>query len=114
MNLVFYESRLFSRSRQDYLDDDAFVLLQSVLLIDPERGEVIPGTGGFRKMRWPDSRRGKGTRGGLRIVYYYFDSENTIWFVAVYDKNEVGDLTTSEKRALKEAVLAERNARGRS
>ncbi len=38
----------------------------------PELGDLMPGTGGFRKLRWADARRGKGRRGGLRIIYYHF------------------------------------------
>ena len=59
---------------------------------------MMPGTGGFRKMRWPDVRRGKGRRGGLRIINYYFKSDHQIWLMAVYDKDEALDLITEEKR----------------
>lgn len=71
----------------------------------------MPGTGGFRKMRWADARRGKGRRGGLRIIYYYFQSAQQIWLMTVYDKNEASDLTAGEKKELKAAVESERRAR---
>jgi hypothetical protein len=74
----------------------------------------MPGTGGFRKLRWKDPRRGKGTRGGLRIIYYHFASDQQIWLMALYDKNEAADLTAQEKQALKRALereLAARQAR---
>ena len=67
----------------------------------------MPGTGGFRKLRWADPRRGKGRRGGLRIIYYYFSSERQIWLVTLYDKDEAADLTPKEKTALKAAIDAE-------
>jgi hypothetical protein len=59
---LFVELPAFSRYRQDYLDDEAFRALQSSLLANPEIGDVIEGTGGLRKMRQGDLRRGKGKR----------------------------------------------------
>ena len=51
----------------------------------------MPSTGGFRKMRWADARRGKGRRGGLRIIYYHFKSDHQIWLMTVFDKDEASD-----------------------
>ncbi len=78
---------------------------------NPGRGEIMPGTGGFRKLRWRDPRRGKGKRGGLRVIYYYLTSDHQIWFVTIYDKDEMMDLTVEEKRILKRAVQTELAAR---
>lgn len=71
----------------------------------------MPGTGGFRKYRWRDAARSKGKRGGLRVVYDYFAEDQQVWFVAVYGKNDVADLTPSEKKQLKVAISAELDAR---
>ena len=71
----------------------------------------MPGTGGFRKMRWADARRGKGQRGGLRIIYYYFPADHQIWLMTLYDKNEASDLTAREKKALKAAMESELKTR---
>jgi hypothetical protein len=71
----------------------------------------MPGTGSFRKMRWADVRRGKGRRGGLRIVYYHFRSDHQIWLMTLYDKDEASDLTVKEKNALKAAIQSELAAR---
>ena len=68
---VFVELPAFERYRADYLDDAVFAELQRALMQNPEAGEVIEGTGGLRKMRFADARRGKGKRGGLRVIYYY-------------------------------------------
>ena len=70
MQLVFFETPLFSRLLPNYLDDESYRSLQRVLLENPEHGQLIRGTGGFRKIRWRDARRGKGARGGLRVIYY--------------------------------------------
>ncbi len=53
------------------------------------------------------NRRGKGRRGGLRIIYYYFLSDQQIWLMTLYDKNEASDLTPREKKALQAAIAAE-------
>jgi hypothetical protein len=71
----------------------------------------MPGTGGFRKVRWADNRRGKGKRGGLRVIYYYLSFDYQIWFFTLYDKDEASDLTAHEKRVLKSAIEAELAAR---
>jgi hypothetical protein len=67
---VFVELPPFERYRADYLDDDAFLRLQQLLMLNPAAGALIPGTGGLRKLRYSDERRGKGKRGGLRVIYY--------------------------------------------
>jgi hypothetical protein len=72
---------------------------------------MMPGTGGFRKLRWADQRRGKGRRGGLRIIYYYFSREQQIWLMTLYGKNEADDLTAAEKSALRDSIADELKAR---
>ena len=71
----------------------------------------MPGTGGFRKVRWEDSHRGKGKRGGLRVIYYYLTADQQIWLFNLYDKDGATDLTSGEKKALKKAIQAELEAR---
>ena len=71
----------------------------------------MPGTRGFRKVRWRDPSRGKGRRGGLRIIYYYFSTDRQIWLMTLYSKDEAPDLTPKQKRALTSAIQAERRAR---
>jgi mRNA-degrading endonuclease RelE of RelBE toxin-antitoxin system len=70
--MEFIETPAFTRHVSDYLAEDQYRQLQNELAGNPERGDLMPGTGGFRKLRWADPRRGKGRRGGLRIIYYYF------------------------------------------
>ena len=59
----------FERLRASYQSDEEFGALQQALMARPQAGDVIPGAGGLRKLRFADRRRGKGTRGGLRIIY---------------------------------------------
>ena len=111
--LEFVEAPAFSRYRDDYLDDEEFRELQWALAANPEVGDLIPGAGGIRKLRWKDSRRSKGKRGGLRIIYYLFLSDEEIWLLTLYDKNEAADLSKDEKTQLKRALEAERATRKR-
>jgi len=114
VSLQFVEAPLFTRLVNDYLSDDDYRDLQVHLAREPESGAVIQGTGGFRKLRWDDRRRRRGKRGGLRIVYYYFASDAQLWFVTIYRKGEVADLSTGEKRALSAALDWEREQRRQS
>jgi hypothetical protein len=81
------------------------------LLGDPECGDVIVGTGGLRKMRFADARRGKGKRGGLRIVYFWWLRGAQFWLFTIYDKDEMEDLSPREKKALKRMLEDELRAR---
>jgi hypothetical protein len=105
------EAPAFTRYVDEYLDDEQYRALQTALANDPEAGDVMPGTGGFRKMRWADPGRGKGRRGGLRVIYYYFEMDQQIWMMTIYGKNEAADLSAGEKKALKTAIESETRQR---
>jgi hypothetical protein len=109
--MEFIESAVFSRYHREYLSEDEYRSFQEALAANPMAGDVMPGTGGFRKVRWADPRRGKGRRGGLRIIYYYWSADWQIWLMTIYDKSEMVDLSAAEKKALREAVETE--AKGR-
>ena len=111
MKAVFVELPAFERHRADYLDDDSFQSLQNLLIMHPEAGNVIPGTGGLRKLRFADPRRGKGKRGGLRVIYYWWNPGLQFWLFTIYDKDEVADLTPQQCKALKAMLKAELEAR---
>jgi hypothetical protein len=109
--MEFVEAPAFTRNLRGYFNDDDYRELQTALAANPELGDLMPGTGGFRKMRWADARRGKGRRGGLRIIYYYFPSDYQIWLMTLYDKGEAADLTAAEKKMLKRAIEGELKVR---
>lgn len=113
MKAVFIELPPFERRRQDYLDDEAYGELQRTLLANPLASDVIEGTGGLRKIRYRDSRRSKGKRGGLRVIYYWWLNGSQFWLFTVYDKDEVTDLTATEKKALKALLESEVAARSK-
>ena len=111
MKLVFLETPVFTRLFGCYLTDKSYRELQRTLMENPEMGDVMPGTGGFRKVRWEDTRRGKGKRGGLRVIYYYLSADHQIWFFTLYSKDEATDLAAREKSLLKKAIRTELEAR---
>ncbi|MFN7982482.1 MAG: hypothetical protein U0Q11_11535 [Vicinamibacterales bacterium] len=109
--MEFIEAPVFTALHRRYMDDDVYRALQSHLAEAPEAGDVMPGTGGFRKLRWAEAGRGKGKRGGLRVIYYYFPDDDQVWLVTLYGKGEVADLNATEKRQLKTAISIEAAAR---
>ena len=96
----FIESKLFSRLLGDYLTDDAYAQLQAALAEAPERGAVVPGSGGVRKLRW--SQPGRGKRGGVRVIYYAKTHEGSIWMLTIYAKNEEQSIPAHVLRKIKE------------
>jgi hypothetical protein len=101
MKALFVELPAFERSRSAYLTDEALRGLQNAMLKNPEAGDVITGTGGLRKVRHGDATRGKGKRGGLRIIYYWWEPKRQFWLFTLYDKDELDDLSPKEKALLK-------------
>lgn len=113
MKAVFVELPPFERYRPDYLDDDAFLRLQRLLMLNPEAGALIPGTGGLWKLRFADERRGKGKRGGLRVIFYWWDAGMQFWLFTIYDKDEMSDLTKAQREMLKQMIKTELEERRR-
>jgi len=85
-DMEFIETSLFTRIIYDYLSEDEYLGLQVHLLNHPESGKIIRGSGGVRKIRWSTS--GKGKSGGIRVIYYWKVSNDEIWLLTVYAKNE--------------------------
>ena len=107
MEFVFVELPLFARFRAAYLDDEAFRELQRQLLQTPTAGAVIPEAGGLRKLRFRDRRRHHGKRGGLRVIYFWWESGGQFWLFTLYDKGEAADLTVTQRRLLRGLLHAE-------
>jgi len=94
---TFIESIEFTDWFEAYLGDEGLLALQRVLLDDPDAGDVMPGCGGLRKLRVADPRRGKGKRGGARVIYLHVEEANVIFLVTVYGKNQKDDLSADDK-----------------
>jgi len=107
MEAIFVESTLFEKLRTNYFSDDEFRDLQLALLANPKSGSVIQGTDGLRKIRF--KAKGKGKRGGVRVIYYFLDQKDRFYLLTLYSKNEVTDLTASQKNRLKQFMEVWRN-----
>ncbi len=111
MKALFVELPAFSRFRADYLDDEGFRALQNPLMENPATGDVIEGTGGLRELRHAGPRRGKWKRGGLRVIYFWWEAGWQFWLFALYDKDEMEDLSAKDKKLLKDMLKRELEAR---
>jgi mRNA-degrading endonuclease RelE of RelBE toxin-antitoxin system len=98
--VVFVETPIFTRRIADYLNDEEYSRLQSFPAVHPETGKIIQGSGGIRKLRWAGSGRGK--RGGLRVIYYWWVSNDRISMLTVYPKSEMDDLTAEQLKQLRQ------------
>ncbi|ADE13444.1 conserved hypothetical protein [Nitrosococcus halophilus Nc 4] len=81
---IFVESSAFERVCSVYLNDDEYAELQQYMIRNPEAGQVVPGSGGVRKLRW--TRQGMGKRGGLRVIYFVRYKPNEFWMLTAYSK----------------------------
>ena len=77
--------------------------MQLFLAAQPDAGNLIRGSGGLRKLRWAGSGRGK--RGGLRVIYYWWVAKDRISLLLVYPKNEIDDLTADQLKQLKGQLM---------
>lgn len=103
MTRTFKEMESFTRKWKEMgLNDDDLITLQKILLKDPKIGDVIPGTGGIRKIRIPVDNIGK--RSGGRVIYIDIEVKESIYLLDVYAKNEKTDLTEKEKKLLSKLV----------
>ena len=101
--MEFIETSIFTKQIRALLHDDDYASLQETLAKYPHAGDVIPGGGGLRKIRWRSGIAGKGKRGGLRMIYYC-ESEDRIYLLFAYDKTRQGDLTRPQLKALSDYV----------
>ena len=79
-------------------DEDRQVLID-YLAWNPTAGDLIPGTGGVRKLRW--GLQGRGKRGGARIIYYFHSDEMPLFALTAFAKNERADLSQEDRNALR-------------
>ncbi len=98
----FIELPSFSSYRDDYFTDEQFSELQQFLITEPKNGDVVPHTGGVRKLRW--KRAGMGKRGGLRVLYFIQDDKYRIWFLTVYSKSACENISANTLNALREVA----------
>lgn len=92
----------FARAIASMLSADEIADLTFQIASNPDQGEIMPGTGGVRKIRW--AIQGRGKRGGARVIYYYYDREVPIFLLTAFAKNERTDLKQAQKNELRKLV----------
>lgn len=102
---VFIETKLFTRLFDEIFSDDDLAELQDFLRANPEAGDIVPGSGGVRKMRW--AMPGRGKRGGLRIIYYLRSKQGQIWLLTLYRKSETDNIPGRVLKQIKEEIDGE-------
>lgn len=100
--ITLVELTSWSKQVKDVFDEDEYDALMQFLAWHPEAGDVMPGTGGVRKLRWPAKSQGK--RSGARVIYYFRDLNMPVYLLAVYTKGQKTDLTAAERRAMEAFV----------
>jgi len=77
--MVFIETSIFTKLLSKYMKDDEYRLFQLYLMNNPDKGDLIKGCGGVRKIRWAINNKGKS--GGIRVIYYWRDKASETWLL---------------------------------
>lgn len=101
----FIQTPIFTKELQNLLEDEEYRALQLALLFRPEQGVIIPGAGGLRKIRW--RQKGKGKRGGCRVIYYWDEAHEIFYMLLAYAKSKQEDLTPAQMKVLTKLVREE-------
>ena len=96
--IAVVETEEFLADVKGVLSEDEHDDLILYVALHPEAGDVIPETGGLRKLRW--TAKGKGKRGGSRVIYYFHDIHVPLFLMAIFAKNVQTDLSTRQRKAL--------------
>jgi hypothetical protein len=96
------ETPTFSTDAARIWDEEERGAFCAWLAVHPKAGDVIPGSGGCRKVRW--RREGIGKRGGVRVVYYLQLEDGRIWLLTIYPKSMVGNIPAPILKAIREEI----------
>jgi hypothetical protein len=93
------ETPLFIRQAREVWEDSEREAFVEFIAQNPKEGDVIPETGGVRKIRW--IRPGSGKRGGARVIYFYYNGDRPLYLLMVYAKARQENLTPEEKKIVR-------------
>jgi hypothetical protein len=97
--VTFEEDPDFTEKALRLIGDDEIFAIQLYLMEQPDAGDIIPGSGGCRKLRW--AAKGHGKRGGARVIYYWITADDRILLLDLYAKNESANLSQAQLKELK-------------
>jgi len=100
--LTVAETEIFSADAKSIWTDAERLEFIAWIAANPLTGDVIPGSGGCRKVRW--SRAGIGKRGGARIIYFNRLENGVIWLLVIYAKAVRGNIPAHLLKAIKETI----------
>ena len=111
--MTVVETVRFLRDAENLMPESDRARLVEFVGANPESGDVIPETGGVRKLRW--ALPGGGKRGGARVIYFFQSERLPVFLLAIYGKNEKANLSKAERNAMARVVPAiiQGYARGR-
>lgn len=101
-SMVIIETSIFTKLIKELMADDEYAELQEALVQRPDMGDLIPQSGGLRKVRW--GLEGRGKRGGVRVIYYWYVSDDQLRMLYVYPKGKQDNLTPEQLAALRGIV----------
>lgn len=105
---VIVETPAYIRAVDEFWDSDTQAEFKNFIGINFLLGDIIPDTGGLRKIRWKSSNKGK--RGGVRVIYYFYDERHPIYLLFAYAKNIQTDLSEQEKKVMRTLVQQLKNS----
>jgi len=100
--MVFIETPTFTQMITEIMHDEEYLGLQNLLSENPERGDLIKGGGGLRKIRY--ALQGRGKSGGIRVIYYWIKDRDHIYFLVAYPKSRKDNLSSKELAVLRKLV----------
>jgi hypothetical protein len=96
------ETPTFTADAKDLLSEEDRGALCAWLAARPEAGDVIPGSGGCRKVRW--RRKGTGKSGGVRVIYFTRLRSGELWLLVIYAKTVRGNIPGHLLKSIREAI----------
>lgn len=97
--MTFEEGPEFTEKALRLIGDDGIFAIQMYLMEQPDAGDIIPGSGGCRKLRW--AAKGHGKRGGARVIYYWITDDDRILLLDLYTKSDSANLSQAQLKELK-------------
>ena len=102
--MLFVETKKFTEQITDLVSDETYREFQNELVLHPDKGDMMPGCGGVRKVRM--AAKGKGTSGGARVIYLHIPNRDRIYLLYLFTKGTAANLSAEGKQAVREIAQA--------